>query len=56
MTNVGFAKRKLNPNAQTSVNLLDFGYAKNCQNLTVLEFRFDLRHKPGGTYSRYDPA
>jgi len=33
MMNVGFPKRKLNPNMNTkeSENLLDFVFAKNCQ-------------------------
>jgi len=44
MLNLGFPRRKLNPNK--SEIPLDFGFAKNCRNLTTFRFRFDLRHIP----------
>jgi len=45
LMNVGFAKRKLNPNPNESENPLDFGFAKkNCWNLTTFGFGFEISH------------
>jgi len=44
--NLGFAKRKLNPNPNQSENPSDFGFRKNCQNLTTIGFGFKLCNIP----------